>query len=716
MFEVLGLERRIAAVVPELPPKLESRNSRGMRQPPDVMRSPGKRRAARALGILLIAVGLGLIRAAPIVRARTEATPLGRVLLHESSGRDLVLRKLPETFPTAFAVLVAGALLVGWVAPRRVRCSREEGPPTDRPETRAARLGVLMLVVAAPLASLVLFGVLSSRKLMLRPAVVVPFALLVAFAVAGAAWISRLRKVRIGASVSCLEAIFLLLGTLAVLALQAHGLNSWKYSFVGDEWAFHASAVQLNEWGPARIPWLDAHGVYNQFPVMVSAWQALWIGLVPGPTNVGWRFANTVLMASCFVPLYLTLRHLLGHAVPRPHAAAAVGAICFCLSEFIVVWGRMGYSNASFVPPLVFAGAFHFAARARGSNLHHFLGGIVCGLGTLLSVLGALPMAVLSGMFVLDFLLAPAGQRSIRRDVLLPFAFLLSGFLLAAAPILFQWDYWKVLIDVNLTSQEAHEHRQLVFAKTIQSFFSFLSYGAHGHFMYGNAIDPITGFLVAAGLAMPRLLGRRTWGDLLFVLLAIAFLAGGISQYSYPPVTRMMLIMYPVALLAAAGFAGLTSGNAKGSIAGACVLVAVIGAYNLLKVECWNPYKNTQYLQLHEIRRIQESPPGRLHALVLPKHERGFLVEMSYAYGLADRIVTFEDDASRYDALFEFLTKSRGGHVEVRLLRSSPNVEEVRARAQAAGVRFGPLIEDGIPPLNNERDRWIFPFFEALNP
>jgi hypothetical protein len=684
-----------------------------MSEPPRVTRPSRKRGLAIALGTLLIALALWLIRASPALRAREESIPLVRLLLANPGEHDFILRRMSASFPAGLCVLVVGAFILGWAIPRPIPRQPEGGPRVRSPEGRVD----FVLLAVAPVVSLGLFGAFSSQRLMEKPAVIIPFGIVFAFTVATATLLARKRGVRIGASLSRREAVALAFGTLAVLALLAHGLNSWKYSFVGDEWAFHTAALQMREWGLTRIPWLSARGVYDQWPLALSAWQGLWIGFVPAASNVGWRFANAVLMASCFVPLYLTLRHLLGRVTPSPRAAAAFGATCFCLSEFIAVWGRMGKPHASFVPPLVFAGALHFAARARRSNVHYFLSGIACGLGLLLSSLGgAVPLAIFSGMLLLEALMSRPRERSIRHDVILPFAFVFSGFVLAAAPNLVQLDYWEGLVKLNLASKEARQSRHLVLAKTVQSAFSFVDYDAHGGFLCKNTIDPITAFLACAGLAMPRLLGRRTWAVLVFALVGVAFLAGGISQYSYPPTTRMMLIMYPVALLAASGLAGLTSVNPKRAVAAAGILATVVAAYNLLKLECWNPYKNREEIPLHEIRRIQDSSPSTLHVLVLPEHERGFLIEMSQAYGLADRIVTFEDEASTYGALSDLLTESRGGDIEVRVLETSPNVEEVRVRAQTAGARFGPLISAGIPPLSGGFDARVFPFFEALNP
>src|SRR5262249_50064237 len=140
---------------------------------------------------------------------------------------------------------------------------------------------------------------------------------------------------------------------------------------------------------------------------------------------------------------------------------------------------------------------------------------------------------------------------------LIALGFFAAGFLTAGAPILAEFDYWQHQVRVNLASPEAEQNRALLAAKTIQSFFAFLSFKANTHFLSRNIVDPISAVFAAGAFGMARFLGPRRWLFLPWCLLAVGFMAGGISQYGYPPASRMMVIMYPVALLAAVGFAGL---------------------------------------------------------------------------------------------------------------------------------------------------------------
>jgi len=568
-------------------------------------------------------------------------------------------------------------------------------------------------VAALPLATIGLFALAQRRGFHNHPALALVFlALLIG---AAAALLARERRsgVRIGVAISRVEAVCLVLASVGLVALYAWRLDAWQFSYIGDEWNFFDSA---DAWAQDlhRIPWLEANGVWGFFPAALAGWQALFMRFF-GRTDFSWRLSMSVLVVLCLGPLYLTLRHFLARASATPRIAAAFGCGSFFLSEFIVVWARIGKPHAAFLPPLLFAGCFFFAARARQSKALYFLTGVASGLGCFLSSLGALlPLVVFPGFLAIEAVTSPGRPGERAKGFLTALAFFAAGFLIAGAPILAELDYWQHQIRVNIASPEAQQNRHLLAAKTVQSFFAFLSYRSGTHFLWQNVVDPLTAVLAAAAFGMARLVGLRRWLFLPWSLFAVGFLAGGISQYNYPPASRMHVIMYPVALLAAVGFAGLTRGSRSAAAFLAIFLIPIIGAYNIVKLEDWNPYYPNRDLYLQEMQRLQEAPPGTVHILIVTETERERLERVLRAYGNQWRVVFLEDTPDGLKQLSAFLGKNAAA-IEVR---ASPfdNAPEIRKITEAAGARFGPPVRGGVPQRSGSISKRVVEFFELMNP
>jgi hypothetical protein len=665
-----------------------------------------RRRWATAAGCLLVAAGVLLLRLSERVAAYPK---IRRFLLHSGSG-SVFFQDYPATFAAAVAAIAAGCLALFLALP-----PRPERDEVERPGLwpSLGRVGWLALT-AFPALTLGLFALAQWKGFHNHWSMVPVFAALVSIPLLLLAARDRRAGVRMGPRLTRIELVALAAASLALLALYARGLDSWKFSFIGDEWSFFWSAEELAREGLLKVQWLEAKGVSNFFPVAITGWQALfmrWLGL----TNFAWRLSMSAMIVVCLTPLYLTLRHFLARVSPAPRIAASVGCAFFFLSEFIVVWSRIGKPHAGFIPCLVFASCLFFAARARCSWSLYFLAGLVSGLGCFLSSLSPLPpMAVISGLLVFESLASPERRRRLGVTLVAPLGLLAAGFLIGAAPNLVELDYWRRQVAVNMASAEAQRGRALLWPRTLQTCLSFLTYQANSHFLWRNAIDPITAFFAAAAFGMGRVIGLRRWVFLAWCLFAVGLLAGGLAQYRYPPPTRLMLMMFPVALLAATGFAVLTRSSARLAVAAALVVIPLVGACNLLKLETWNPYQHGVEFPMHVLRRLEESPPDRLFILILPDEQRSFMEGILLGYPKKRRIRLLEGGPERLRRLSELLSRDPSRlEVDVWDLPETPAIEEIVRRA---GARFEPLAAAGIPQPPSELPRmWFYRLFDETN-
>ncbi len=667
------------------------------------------RRLATGAACLLIASGVLVIRSWAALRSWLGPHSLLLPLLFGSNPDSLFPGGFPSTFGAGLVILVIGILILT----STIMADGRPGPE-PRPSLRFPTPADGVVLLLLPLLALGLFAFAQRKGFHNHWTMTLAFLGILLVAVGLVAVRENRLGLRLGFRLTRLETATLVLCSLAVLALYASALDSWKFSFIGDEWAFFwmGGFPSRPLW---KVPWLEASGVYGQWPVFTSGWQLLFMTAL-GRTNFAWRLSMSVMMVLCLPPLYLVLRHILSGRCRTPRLAAAVGCAWFATSELIVDWARIGEPNAVFVPPLIFGLCLFLAARERQSKTLYLLAGLAGGLGSLLSSLSALlAIGVLASLLGIEMLTRVRSHREEWRSLLAPAAFLLAGFVLGSAPIMVEVGYWKELIAHNLASTEAKVNRHLLPLRTLQSLFAFLDYRAHSHFLWKNVVDPVTAFFTAAAFGMLRFLGWRRFLDLVVTALVAGFLAGGISQYYYPPQTRILVMMVPVSLLAATGFAGLTH-RAPPRVAPvlAVLLVSLSGAYSVLKLQTWNPYSHFVEFPMHEIRRFEESTLGTLHALILPEEKRRLLEDVLLAYGYEGRAAFFDNTPAGMARLAALLRR-RAAQTEVRSWEFE-NRGDIRALAEKSGARFGPLIRGRAPESPADRNRFLRGLFDATNP
>ena len=441
------------------------------------------------------------------------------------------------------------------------------------------------------------------------------------------------------------ELIGLSAAAAAAFALYASIAGSWRFSFIGDEYAFFNYAQDIAHNGLFSSSWLDGMGVYQDNPRTMSVYQAAWMILL-GPTNLAWRLSATFLTVICLPPLYLILRHLVGRCGGPARSAAVLGCIVFFSSEQITVWAIQGKIHIAALPSVVFGLCLFLAARARGSALLYWLAGLACGAAFHLSLLGVAVSVPAVGLLIgLDILNQILRQRRFSLRFLVPGVIFVAAVLVLAAPYLVQFDLLRYAADTKMVHYEGADSVVARVKGAVIGLLQPLSFSARDHFLWGNVVNVLTAFLVC----MAFFPGARRCStgrfQTLLVLATCALMTGGLAQYTYPSVTRAFLIMVPVAMLASLGFTAL--GPRRVTAAVLClVLGTTVAVFNCVKIWHFNPYERLQDWHTLAMYEIEGTSPQHSIALIFSRQDpRSYLLEkMVTIYGYGDRTIFFHFD------------------------------------------------------------------------
>jgi len=169
-----------------------------------------------------------------------------------------------------------------------------------------------------------------------------------------------------------IDTSFIFIATTSIVAVLyfSIGVNSWKFSYVGDEWIFYTFAKNLlkNPVNPFHL-----QGAYPETPVLGSYIQAFFLKLL-GENNFAWRLSNII----CIIPLsiffYLFLNKLFNKKV------AVLGTLTmqssFYLANFFKIGKPIPLSLVLFVA-LLYLG---LKCAEKKSNLFLLLYGAILGI------------------------------------------------------------------------------------------------------------------------------------------------------------------------------------------------------------------------------------------------------------------------------------------------------------------------------------------------
>ncbi len=325
--------------------------------------------------------------------------------------------------------------------------------------------------------------------------------------------------------------------SLAALILYGWGINSWRYSAIGDEHDFYRFAVYLNTISLSEIArnFFNVIGVFGTHTYLVSLAQVGFMKLF-GASNFGWRITNPILLSASLVCFYLFFRKF-----ARQSLALVICGLLAC-SGYLMNFGKIGYDNPQsfFMLGLTLWLAAE-AVLSRRPVLYAILG-LVMGfcLYSYPAALYILPLPVIL-MVIHDF---PKNRAAAWRW------FLWIGiFTIFILPLVFQPAYGQGKVEgLYVSSLDVIAKYGVGFmfsSQLVYSLFSYLYVINESHFVSVSHVDPLSAMWVPVGLAWILVQVRRYKFALFWMISfgVMLFLAGASHGRLFPPNTRMFMLL-----------------------------------------------------------------------------------------------------------------------------------------------------------------------------
>ncbi len=326
-------------------------------------------------------------------------------------------------------------------------------------------------------------------------------------------------------------------------------INGWWTSVVGDEFTFHDIAWRMSDilnYRELNEILFRADGAHTSHTYISSLFQVLSMKFF-GSENFGWRFSNPY-QCSLAVGLFY---YFCSTFISRRQSLVA--AFLFSVSSYIMSFGKIGYNNLQALFGLTLLLAMAAWILRNGSRLSYI--GLGC---SLVYCFYAYPAALYAIPLPIILLVIYRPPRN--RELIMNWVWMLLICILMIIPLMVQPVYWTSKLTGTTLNQPSIlgssasviEHFGLNF---FFAFYSFLYAFAESHFIAASYVDPLTGSFFLIGLCVLVFqAGRRRFH--LFILFAYLFflvVIGTTHDRTYPPHTRMFLLVPLYALIAAWG-------------------------------------------------------------------------------------------------------------------------------------------------------------------
>jgi 4-amino-4-deoxy-L-arabinose transferase-like glycosyltransferase len=333
------------------------------------------------------------------------------------------------------------------------------------------------------------------------------------------------------------------------VVLYLFNLNAWWLSHIGDEFEFYYWARRIaqsqNFWEiTANV--FSSKGGFGTHPYLSSVLQAISMVLF-GANGFGWKFSSLYLSAISILFFYLFFKTFVSRRI------ALTAALLLAFSHYIMSFGKIGYNNLQALLAL----SLVLWAGGRAVKTRRLFSFVILGLslGFCFYLFPAALYAIPVPILLLMFYYPPTSRRSLKRWVLM-----IVIALVLISPLFLQPDYWQEKIpgtflnrvELTSSSQTLLEHIRSNFT---YAFFSYLYTPEESHFIAVSYVDPLTAVFVAIGFLYLLRFFRRERFIAFWMLsfIVMLFLAGASHDKTFPPSTRMFLILPWLTLFASFG-------------------------------------------------------------------------------------------------------------------------------------------------------------------
>jgi len=592
-------------------------------------------------GILLLI--LGQIALDESIQIRFDGDPLSSWL------RSPVL----PMFMPGIVGLVSGALLFGLGA-RLLgggdRSTEEEGVPALHSERRRrigfglCGLGLVLSIALSVHAGLSIRNdwnpdLRALLHMWVRPGV---FLLAIACGGFGSALLASRRYPRL--PFDLFDLLAMVAFACLFVAATMPTLEHWRFSYVGDEFAFYQVAYDL--YSGRTFDFLWQAGVYSTHP-LVSSWIPAMSMRVFGNDILGWKLGLVAIGVLISVLTYLAGRWVFD----RPTALVATGVTA--TAHYYYAYTHTGHNNIDAVPPVISVILFALLGLRRPTPLLWFLAGAAAG-GSLFFFFAARIAGPILALSMLQrgrrHFLGGLGPASLGcAIVMLPFLARNQGetvtrMLVESAGI-------KPGGPMTVAAEAA--------SLTLWSALAFHWSSAHGLYLSLGLLDPISALfsLAGVGLAIFRFgdYRRRT---LVLAYLLILILAGGLARHSGISVPRLLIAVPVLALLAGdavrsflatVGWLGARADGARRAASGVLLiaLLVALAFVNIYRFQVQTPARNETAPEAMAIAALyDERCSSAGESLLIWSGRAGAIVTMLAAHdpdGYVPMIVTQEE-------------------------------------------------------------------------
>lgn len=411
------------------------------------------------------------------------------------------------------------------------------------------------------------------------------------------------------------------------------GINSWKFSFVGDEWFFYLFAKNLVEQHPNINPF-SFSGVYGTHSPMVSMYQAFFMQLF-GVTNFSWRLSNIILIFPISYFFYKWIKLTFNKEV------AVFATILIQSSFFLANFFKIGYDNPQaftlFIICLYLASLF----GAQPTKKTGFWLGITLGIAFYNYFGAAFPL------FIWPYFL-PLRKQLGKPEIKMSLLKLIGVYLLLLFPLIFQISSLHRVMSALGSPESFHANATiyydfLLFYKNHDYFYN--------HFINGPYLDGLSQIFCLIGTVIVLLeIKQKSYRFLLLSYLSAVIFIGSTSPDWFSPTTRgMFLIPYGMA------FAGLgldllrrSIKDKKIAIAFCAVMLSIIVILNVYQSQIGTFVgTNSDYSGMSLIvRSLQQEQSTYKHTVIILSPSLNIntytwqLPAIAQAYGIAKNSYT----------------------------------------------------------------------------
>jgi hypothetical protein len=484
-------------------------------------------------------------------------------------------------------------------------------------------------------------------------------------------------------------------GVFAIMAIVLVTLaslsNSWMVSCIGDEWAIYQRATSV-ALGPrnlaAEIIGPLSSGLWGVHMPFLTFLQGvvLYIG---GINNFSWRMASVLSFVLSIPPLFIVTRVILSRR------AALLACAFMAFSYYLLAEALWGYGWTL----LRLFSLWHAALLALFLCKPTFLRALALGVsltccslsGALCTYITPLTFVVLIGcalfrlrpsawkyttVVALTYLLThtlPIRLWSTTDDLKTTMQLTLSK--TSLGPILQRYFGEELFSRIEGQARTVPEVLELLGTRFVETLTAPVTMIGGSHYLFGTLIHPVVGGLALVGFVLAIVWAFRSWAWRLVLLFYIpaVILAGALSPYASPAITRVHFLVPFWALFAAAAIEYGTRRLPRAAFAiigTGLVGTTMVWAYDRLFAEL--PHTPRFTAQAYAVQIMQAYPDRKIAFLYGNWHPLDFVLE---PYGLKERSVLCDQDNS--DELLSQVAKDPSALV-VLLPESASNQETVR--------------------------------------